>query len=169
MGVLCYGALCLFIRPSVWRHSFCVTARKVSQLSTRNLVYSFTIGPEEVYFFWGHDVDFQGHRGHKGQIQFLQHNSKSFRDFNLNLRTDTCLRSSKIHDHFGVTWVMGVNFRCHCGITQNVLKLSTWNFISGSLGSILGSWGHGGRFWGHWSITQKVLEPTTQNLIQTLD
>ena len=24
--------------------------------------------------FWGRDLDFQGHRGHKGQIRFLKHN-----------------------------------------------------------------------------------------------
>ena len=64
---------------------------------------------------WSHGVDFQGHRGHKGQFRFLEHNSKCFRATNLKLDTDTCLESGKRPTRFGAT---GVNFEVSFGVTE---------------------------------------------------
>ncbi len=61
--------------------------------------------PDESYSFWGHDLDFQGHRGHRCQIWFLEHNSIVFRATNLKHGTDTWLASGKMSIHFGVTGV----------------------------------------------------------------
>ena len=137
-------------------------SHKVLQLSTSNLVYTFPIGPQEPYLFWGCDLDFQGRRGHKGQIRFLEHNSERFWAINLKLHTDTCLGQTKcililgsqgqIWGHGAQFWGREGQFWGHCNITQNILGLSTWDllqilvldqarclFMLGSLGSILGS------------------------------
>ena len=106
--------------------------------------------------FWGRDLDFQVHRGHKGQIRFPEHNSRSIRAINLKLGTDTHCGWGKIPIHFGVTGVI-------CGVQWSILGTLGHNsksfrpinlkpgtdsclglgniclFIFGSLGSILGS------------------------------
>ncbi len=67
-------------------------------------VYIFFIDPWGSLFVWGRDLDFQGHRGRKGKIRFLEHNSKSFSSISLILGTDTCLRSGKMLIHFWGHW-----------------------------------------------------------------
>ena len=65
---------------------------------------------EEAYTFWGHDLDFQGHRGHKGQIQFPEHNSISIRAINFKLGTDTCLEQDNMSRCIlgSLGWIFGV-------------------------------------------------------------
>ena len=67
--------------------------------------------PEQVYLFGSRDPDFQGHRGYKGQIRFLEHDSKSFLAINLKFGTYTCLGAGEMPIDFGVT---GVNV----GVTE---------------------------------------------------
>ena len=78
---------CLSVHLSVCLkiHHSCAITQKALQLSASNLVY------------------FQGHRGHKGQIRFLEHNCKGFRAINLKLDTDSCIWSGKMPIHFGGT------------------------------------------------------------------
>ena len=58
-------------------HCFHVITTKVLQLSTSNRVYSFLMCPKGSLSILGHDLNYQGHHGHKGQIRFLEHNSES--------------------------------------------------------------------------------------------
>ena len=101
------------------------------------------------------DLDFQGHRDHKGQIRFREHNSKSSRGINLNIGTDTCLGSSKIAINLGASLDQ---FLGHWSITQKVLRainllLCTGTCLgSGKLAIYFGVTGV--NFWGLWSITQ---------------
>ncbi len=73
--------------------------------STIKLKLASPWAAQEAYLSWRYDLDFQGHRGHKGQILFPQHDSKRFRAINLRLGTNTCLRSNNRSIHFGVTVV----------------------------------------------------------------
>ena len=68
-------------------------------LTIISLVYCFPIGPGNAYWCWGFDLDFQCH---KARIQFPEHNSKRFGAINLILDSDTCWRSGKMPNHFGV-------------------------------------------------------------------
>ena len=50
--------------------------------------------------FWDHDLDFQGHSGHKGQIWSLEHDSISFGAINLKFGTGAYLGSGKMSSPF---------------------------------------------------------------------
>ena len=82
--------------------------------------------------FWGRDLEFQGHRSHKGQIRLSEHNSKLFRAMNLKLGTDTGLRSGQMPIHWG-------QFGGQFGVTECKKVKSAPRGISGPGGPLCGA------------------------------
>ena len=176
---------CPSVRPSVRRHRFQAKTQKVSRLSTRNLVYSFPIGP------WGTLFCFQGH---KGQIWSDTHfhaiTQKVLQLSTWNLvysfpvgpkEIPSCGgRELDFQGQRGLKGQSSLHTRFHV-ITPKVLHLSNWILVYsfsiipwGTL-IILGLWpwfsrSHRSQRWNlvPWNITQNVMKLSTSNAVQTL-
>ena len=79
-----YFAVIYIIRFSLYVHqSYCIMALSIHLLILQNIwhisVWSISfLVPWDVYWFWRHDSEFQGHWVHKDQMHFSVENSEGF-------------------------------------------------------------------------------------------